>query len=129
MTVDGVPHHSGVYLRMGGPEARAHFGLIDQRYRDMVEARLSPMAQVRWLGRTKSNSNSIALSRPSTPWEPTTWPELDGWMAKAVEAMDDLFRPIVLTLDASEYVAPEDGTTVAGEDEAGSVMSEVDESP
>jgi len=107
ITVDGDAHHSGVYLRIGGPDAKAHYGLIDQRHRDVVEERLSPLGPVRWLsGPPESNSISIALSWPSTPADPKTWPELNDWMAASLEAMDDLFRPIVKDLDASDYVDP-----------------------
>lgn len=100
---------------MSGRDAAVHYGLIEQRHREIVEDRLSPLGPVRWLGSMPdTKSISIAISRPSTPAEPGSWPDLDEWMARSLETMDDLFRPIVKTLDASEYVAHEERPDVAG---------------
>lgn len=55
-----------------------------------------------WEEGSSTGSNSVAVSRPSTPWDPDTWPELDEWMAMALETMHELFRPIVRGLDAAE---------------------------
>lgn len=126
-TVDGRPHHSGVYLRLSGPDAPAHFDLLRRRYGEQVEARLSPLAKVRWHDGSASGSISVALSTESTPWDPTSWPKLDAWMAAVLEAMDELFRPIVKALDASEYVAAAEGMAPTGEGAAVTPSSEAEE--
>jgi hypothetical protein len=46
------------------------------------------------------------------PTKKETWPDLNDWMATALEAMRALFSPIVKGLNAAEFVAedvPADG--------------------
>ena len=104
---------SGVYLQLTGPNAKAHFWLIDQRHHTLVEERLSPLGKVEWRPLPNAKESQVSLVRPSTPTKKETWPDLDDWMANALEAMHKLFSPIVKGLNAAEYVAedvPADGT-------------------
>ncbi len=100
-------NRSGVYLQLTGPDAKAHFGLIDERFHDLVEERLSPLGTVVWRPLPNAKESQITVVRQGTPSKNETWPELDEWMARALETMHALFSPIVKTLDASEYVAPD----------------------
>ncbi|MCZ7537457.1 MAG: DUF4268 domain-containing protein [Acidimicrobiia bacterium] len=39
---------SGVQFEMTGPDAKAHFRLIEQRHRELVEARLGQFGPIEW---------------------------------------------------------------------------------
>ncbi len=47
------------------------------------------------LGNLNAKESQIVLTRPGTPTKNETWPELDVWMANALEAMHKLFSPMV----------------------------------
>ena len=100
-------NRSGVYLQVTGPHAKAHYGLIEQRHRAQIEERLSPLGKLDWRPLPNAKESQIYLVRPSAPSKPETWPELDEWMARALEEMRSLFGPIVKSLDASEFIAPD----------------------
>lgn len=97
-------NRSGVYLQFAGPDAKAHYGLVEQRYRLQVEERLSLLGTLIWRQLPDAKESQIYLVRPSTPSKPETWPELNEWMARALETMHTLFSPIVKTLNAEEFV-------------------------
>lgn len=105
---------SGVNLQIHGPNAKAHFGLIEQRHRDLVDERLSGLGILEWRLLPEGKESQIRVWRQSTPADPATWPDLNVWMATTLEAMHGLFRPIVKTLDASEYRPHEDQALEAG---------------
>lgn len=95
-------------MDISGPNAKAHFGLIKQRHREVVDAQLSPLGSVEWDLYPDKKNSQIDVSRPSTPTRRETWPELNEWMANALEKMHALLSPIVRTLDAAGYVETED---------------------
>lgn len=97
---------SGVNLEMTGPDAKAHYGLIEANHRDEVERQLAPLGDVLWRRLPNAKQSQVQVLRSSTPVDPATWPELDEWMARTLETMDTLFRPLVRALDASAYVEP-----------------------
>ena len=99
---------SGVSLLLSGPDAKAHFALIQQRYQDVVEDRLATLGGARWNLLPNYQSSQITVQRSGTPSERETWPDLNAWMAEAIEAMHGLFSPLVKTLNAAEFV-PESG--------------------
>jgi hypothetical protein len=103
---------SGVNLSMTGPDAKAHFGLIDERHHALVEERLSSLGNLEWRPMPNAKESQVLLTRLGTPTKKETWPDLDAWMASALEAMHRLFSPIVKGLSAAEFVAedvPADG--------------------
>lgn len=97
-------HRSGVEFSMTGPDAKAHFGLLQQRYHDQVEQRLTPLGTLEWRPLPNNKVSQVRVMRASTPSNPETWPELDAWMATTLETMHALFAPIIKTLDATQYV-------------------------
>ena len=99
---------SGVSLLLSGPDAKAHFALIQQRYHDVVEERLTTLGGARWNLLPNYQSSQITVQRPGSPSERETWPDLNLWMAEALETMHGLFSPLVKTLNAAEHV-PESG--------------------
>jgi hypothetical protein len=100
-------NNSAVSLILSGLDAKPHFKLIEQRHRAMVEEQMSPFGPVEWRLLPGKKVSTIKIARASTPSDQTTWPELNEWMAGALERMDALFRPIVKTLDAAD-LPPED---------------------
>lgn len=110
---------------MTGPDAKAHYGLLRQRYYDEVEQRLAPLGTVEWRPLPNNKVSQVRVIRASTPTKPETWPELDAWMAATLETMHALFAPIVKTLDASEFVTAPDGDSLGldGNDLPGSEIS------
>jgi hypothetical protein len=97
-------NRSGVYLQFTGPNAKAHYALVEQRHHDEVEQRLSPLGTVQWRLLPNAKESQIAVVRPTTPSKRETWPELNEWMVNTLETMHALFSPIVKTLDAADYV-------------------------
>jgi hypothetical protein len=93
---------SGVQFEMTGPDAKAHFRLLMQRHRAEVEAALSPLGPVEWRLMPEAKVSMVRILRPGAPADRSTWPDLDAWMADALETMQTLFRPLAKTLDASE---------------------------
>ncbi|MSQ28172.1 MAG: DUF4268 domain-containing protein [Dehalococcoidia bacterium] len=97
-------NRSGVYLQFAGPDAKAHYSLVERHYKDNVEEKLSPLGTLTWRPLPNAKEKQISLIRSSTPTKPETWSELNEWMARALETMHVLFNPIVKALNASEYV-------------------------
>lgn len=99
-------NRSAVDFSMTGRDAKAHFGLLEQRYRDVVQQRLAPLGTLEWRQLPNAKESQIRVIRASTPSKPETWPELDAWMANTLEVMHALFAPIVKTLNAVDFVSP-----------------------
>lgn len=105
---------SGVQFEMSGPDAKAHFHLVGDRYRAEIEAALSPFGPIDWRLMPNAKVSQIRILRPGAPVDRSTWPELNRWMAETLEAMRSLFSPIVKTLDAREW-SPEAGVDAGSE--------------
>jgi hypothetical protein len=99
---------SGVFLVLSGPDAKTHFHLIEQQSREAVDGALAPLGEIEWGLYPKFQMSQIGVRRAVSPAARESWPELDEWMARALEVMHALFAPIVKGLDASAFVAPED---------------------
>ncbi len=97
---DGRSH---VNLSLTRPDAKAHYRLIEARHKIEVNARLAPLGELEWRPMLGAKESQILVRRRVPSADPTTWPELNAWMATTLSEMHDLFRPIVRTLDASEY--------------------------
>ncbi len=95
---------SGVSLNMTGANAKAHYALIEAGHRAQVDAALTPLGELEWQPKPHAVECAITLWRKVSPADPATWPQLNAWMAAAMLRMNELFRPIVRTLDASEFV-------------------------
>lgn len=93
---------SGVELQMRGPDATAHFALIEQVHRQLIQERLGPFGEVDWLALVRKITVTRSVSAPS---DRETWPGLNEWMANTLEAMYLLFGSLVEDLDASADVA------------------------
>lgn len=122
-------NRSGVYLQLTGPHAKAHFGLIEQRDKERVEALLSPLVsphgELLWRALPNAKESQIYLVRPTTPSKRDSWPELNQWMAQTLETMHELFSPMVKTLNAEEYVPAETADEVTAENPSGPALPDV----
>lgn len=98
-------NRSGVNLALTGPDAKPHFHLLQQRYRAEVDQRLAQFGTPEWRLMRDSSGSQIGLIRQATPSRPESWDELNAWMAGALEAMHEVFSPIVKTLNAVEYAS------------------------
>lgn len=103
--------NSAVYLQIQAPNAKPHFHLIKQKYDHEVLTALGP--NVEWRELPERAESQIVARRDSTMSDRSTWPELNAWFAGTLESMNTLFRPIVATLDASEFEQPLNSDQVA----------------
>jgi hypothetical protein len=94
---------SGANLSPTGPDAKAHFRPIEARHKAQVETRLAPLGEVEWRLMPHAKESQIMVHRRVSPVDWATCLTLDAWMASAVTTMNELFRPIVKSLDASAY--------------------------
>ncbi len=98
---------SHVNLSLTGPDAKAHYRELEQKHKSQVDARLTPLGEVEWRPMLDAKASRIMVHRRVSPTDPTTWPELNAWIATTLKTMHDLFRPIVKTLNASDWHDPE----------------------
>jgi hypothetical protein len=106
-------NRSGVYLQLTGADAKVHYALLDSRYRTQIDERLSPLGELQWRELPNAKESQVYVVRQSTPSDPATWPELNEWMATALETMQALFAPIVRTLDASQHTTLDAATNLS----------------
>ena len=104
---------SGVQFEMSGPDAKAHFHLIEQLHRDAVESRLSEFGPIEWRLMPNSKVSQIRIIRQGSPADRSTWATVDQWMADTLEAMQSLFRPIVKTANAADWTPAVDDQMVS----------------
>jgi hypothetical protein len=102
---------SGVQFEMTGPDAKAHFRIIEQRHRELVEARLGKLGPIEWRLMPEAKVSQVRIIRQGAPADRATWQALDEWMADTLEAMRTLFAPIVKTLNAADIVTDGQETT------------------
>ena len=97
----------GVYLRMGGPHATAHFELL-RRQREEIEQALG---RLDWRAPTIDRREPIVqlLRRDADPSQQENWPNQIDWMVSTLEGFDRTFGPRLRSLDASDW-RPDDLT-------------------
>ena len=89
----------GVYLYLDPPHAKAHFALLVQR-REEIEQQLG---ELEWRELPDRKASTIRLRRKSDPMRKEDWPGQIEWMIEKLEAFNRTFRPLVKSLDASEW--------------------------
>lgn len=90
--------YSSVHLSLNGPDAKSHFHLLRQQYENEIAEQFGQ--QIDWRELPQYKESQVVLKRDSVPSDPSTWPELNEWFAKNLEAMDTFFRPIVAKFGA-----------------------------
>jgi hypothetical protein len=102
-------------LDLTGPHAKQHFALLRDNYKDALEEKLGALD---WRELPDAKVSRVWLQRPATPADRATWPELDAWLAENVEQWVAVLKPIVASLDASDYAdSPTNEPTTEGTDE------------
>lgn len=95
---------SSVSLVLTGQNSKAHFYLIRDRYAADI---VSQLGAVTWEELPNNNESRVTLLRQVSPADKAGWPTLNEWFRQHLEQWTAFFRPIVATLDASEYVPPD----------------------
>ena len=97
-TLQSAEKWIGVALFMSGPDAMAHYTLLE-RQRAEIERELGALE---WRALPGKKSSSIRVRRKDTdPLHKKDWPTQLDWMASTLERFDKTFRPRVKSLDAS----------------------------
>ena len=102
---------SGVELNLVGPDAKAHFHLLQERQRDLIDQTLAGFGPVDWRLMPDKVASQVRIVRQGEPSNRSTWPTVNKWMADTLEAMQALFAPIVKTLDAGDWSGDIDSET------------------
>lgn len=89
----------GVYLYLDPPHAKAHFAMLAQE-REQIEQQLG---ELEWRELPDRKASTIRLRRNSDPMKKEDWPNQIKWMVGTLEAFNRTFRPLVKSLDASEW--------------------------
>ena len=91
----------GVELYLNDDSAKAYFGLLQQR-KDEIEQALG--FSLIWMELPdKKASRLVAYKEGVDPLDQSLWPEHQKWMTDSLENMNGVFRPIIRSLDASEW--------------------------
>jgi len=91
----------GVELYLNDDNAKAYFGLLSQQ-KEEIEAALG--FSLIWMELPdKKASRLVAYKEGIDPIDQDLWPEHQKWMADSLDSMNGVFRPIIRSLDASEW--------------------------
>ena len=92
-----------VHLCLLGPDRKSHFKLLQSRHTE-IENAIGP--DLDWSELPKEGR--IMLERKGVDVaNRQTWPDLQNWLIDKLELFSNVFRPIVKSLDAADYEAPE----------------------
>ena len=106
-TLQAMKKRISVALFMTGPDATAHFRLLEQQS-EKIEGELG---ELEWRALPDKKSSSIRLSRDDADlMQQENWPSQIDWMVSTLESFDRTFRPRLKSLDASDW-QPDDGGT------------------
>jgi hypothetical protein len=88
----------GVGLVLSGPEAKAHFRLLE-RDRQQIESEIG--SELDWDELPSRKESHIYLhNRTADPVQSSEWPSQHAWLCEGLEAFDRVFRPRIKALDA-----------------------------
>ncbi len=91
----------GVELYLNDDSAKAYFGLLQQR-KDEIETALG--FSMIWMELPdKKASRLVAYKEDVDPLDQSLWPEHRNWMCERLESLNSVFRPIIRSLDASDW--------------------------
>ena len=106
-TLQSTKKWIGVDLFMTGPDATAHFRLLE-RQREEIERELG---ELEWRVLPDRKSSSIRLRWKNVdPMQRANWPSQIEWMVSKLEGFDKTFRPLLKLLDASDWRPDDDRT-------------------
>ena len=88
-----------VYLNLSGPNAEAHYQLLrDQR--EEIEDALG--FKLEW--KKGPNQRNLVLRREGDTTDQVQWPEQHRWLLSTLLKFDQVFRPLVKKIDATDWV-------------------------
>ena len=96
-----------VYLNMMGPNATAHFRLLEQQ-REEIEGELGDLE---WRALPGKEQHIRLRQKNADPMQQKDWPNQLDWMVSTLEGFDKTFRLRLKSLDASDWHPDDDGTT------------------
>ena len=106
-TLQAMKKQISVALFMTGPNATAHFRLLEQQSEEIEDE----LGELEWRALPDKKSSSIRLCRnDADPMQQENWPSQLDWMVSTLEGFDKTFRPRVKSLDASDWQPDDDGT-------------------
>ena len=97
-----------VHLVMKGPNAAAHFGLLEQQ-REEIEGELGDDLEWR-SSREKTEQHVRLCRRDADSTQREDWPNQLPWMVSTLEDFHKTLSPRLKSLDASDWRAVNDGT-------------------
>ena len=83
---------SELHVTMLGPDAKVNFHGLRDQHRASLEHDLGPLE---WREMPNAKESQVAIRREATPAEPTSWPELNEWLADGIERWVEVLRPII----------------------------------
>ena len=89
----------GVYLNVVGPDAPAHFGLLQQQREEIEEE----LGRLDWEAVPGRESHLVVLRKHADPMQQEDWPNQIDWMVSTLEGFHKTFRPRVKSLNASDW--------------------------
>jgi hypothetical protein len=92
-----------VYLNLDGPNAEAHYQLLHERH-DEIESALG--FALEWEKGVKERK--LIVRRPEDTTDRSRWSEQHRWLHDTMFAFERVFKPIVASLDASDWAGGED---------------------
>ena len=111
-TVSKQKNWVNVHLRLRGPDSKAHFHLLHDR-REMIEQQMQHA--LHWQELPANELSRIDISREvDNVLDEDDWPRQHAWLADMLERFHQVFRPLVLDLDASDWIPEEGELDVAG---------------
>ena len=95
-----------VYLSMTGPNAKAHFRLLE-RQREEIEEELGDLE---WRALPGKEQHIRLRRKNADPMQQEDWPNQLDWMVSTLESFDKTFRSRLKPLDASDWHPDDDAT-------------------
>ena len=92
-----------VYVNVQGPDVVAFWGQLRER-EQLINGPLGP--ELQWEEGAKERK--IVIRRDGVTSEPSNWPAQHDWLLAQMIAFDQVFRPIIKTLDAAEWQPEEE---------------------
>ena len=106
VTIRTSQNRMNILLNMSGPNATAHFNLLDEDQEEIAAdiGGLREDEQLVWAELPEQESSWIALRRNNTdPTDEADWPNQHAWLAEKLELFDRVFRHRVQALNAEDW--------------------------
>ncbi len=99
-------HEIGAYFFVYGPNKQAYYNLIEEQYKQQIEAQMK--MELDWRPLPEAKESHIETYHKANPMDRDSWQEQHSWLKDTLEKFHRVLAPIVRELDVSEYQGPED---------------------